>query len=40
MDKYADNYEGVHKKNIIVVPDLDNNKNFYSAGYYIKKILK
>lgn len=37
-DKYCDNYNGVHEKNIITVPNFDDNKDFYSIGYYLKSI--
>ena len=40
MDKYADNYQWVNEKNIIAVPELDNNKNFYQVWYYLKKVAK
>lgn len=36
-DKYVDNYQGVNEKNIITVPNFDNNKDFYPTGYYLKK---
>ena len=38
--KYCDNYEWVNKFNIITVDDFLNNKDFFSWGYYLKKIMK
>ena len=38
--KYCDNYEGAHKFNIITVPNFEDNKDFFSGGYYITKVLK
>ena len=38
--KYCDNYEGVHKYNIIRVNEFNKNKDFFTGGYYIKKRMK
>lgn len=38
--KYVDNYEWLNKFNVIEVPDLTNNKDFFKWGYYLKKVMK
>jgi len=39
MIKYCDNYAGVNKMNVITV-NLTKNKDFFSGGYYLKKVNK
>lgn len=38
--KYCDNYEGINKYNVIQIDDFLANSNFFSGGYYIKKVYK
>lgn len=34
--KYVDNYEGVNHYNIITVPDIEKNKDFFKGLYYVR----
>lgn len=38
--KYCDNYDWVQTYNIITIKDFMNNKDFYKAWYYLKKIYE
>lgn len=38
--KYCDNYQGKNPLNVIEVPNIEDNKDFFKWGYYIKKIQK